>query len=255
MSDPEKTKLNTEEKINENSDESDYLWSDEEEEEELREIVLALPALSLSRSPDVDEATRQKAVAAADLLIAAAQEAPATEGNIEQGVSGSGEKAKKKRARRPRTVKLDELADVAGASGSKATVAAGDEEPAKKPRKRGSSKLNNPPEGPPKCNICGRSFLSWKAVFGHLRSHTDRGYFGFYPPPTFNATVEASGGAVSASGGGGGLGLGTGGLQIDLNVDPIDEEEETGTGSTPKFDLNRSPPQEDEEEKDQDKTK
>ncbi|KAJ4913988.1 zinc finger (C2H2 type) family protein [Raphanus sativus] len=246
MSDPEKTKVNTEEKINENSDESDYLWSDEEEEGEIREIVLALPAMSLG---DVDEATRQKAVAAADLLIAAAQEA-AAKGNMEQGVGGSGETAKKKRGRRPGTVMSDDLADVAGASGSKATVVAGDEEPAKKPRKKGSPKLINPPEGPPKCNVCGRSFLSWKAVFGHLRAHTDRGYFGFFPPPTFNAAVEASGAAVAASCGGRGLGLGTGGLNFDLNADPVDdEEEETGTGSAPKFDLNRSPPQDEDENK------
>ncbi|KAF8101095.1 hypothetical protein N665_0210s0030 [Sinapis alba] len=233
MSDPEKTKVNTEEKINENTDESDYLWSDEEEEEQIREIVLALPALSLH--PNVDEATRQKAVAAADLLIAAAQEAAVAKGIMEQGVGGSGGTAKKKKARRPRTVKLDDLADV---SGSKDTEVAGDEEPAKKLRKKGSSKLTNPPG----------------AVFGHLRAHRDRGYHGFFPPPTFNAAVEVSGGGVAAAScGGGGFGLGTGGLEIDLNVDPIDEEMETGTGSAPKFDLNRSPPQDDEEEAKEDK--
>lgn len=248
MSDPEKTRVDTEENISENNDESDYFWSDVEEGE-IREIVLALPALSLLESPNVDEATRQEAVAAADLMIAAAEEAAVTEGNMEQGVGGSGGTASKKKARRPRTVKLDDLADMTGASsGSKA----GEEEPAKKPRKKGSSKLINPPEGPPICNVCGRSFISWKAVFGHLRSHRDRGYFGFLPPPTFNAAVEASGGAVAASYGGGGIGLGTGGLHIDLNADPIDDEEETGTGSTPKFDLNRSPPQ-DEDEKKEDK--
>ncbi|CAF2067662.1 hypothetical protein Bca4012_086489 [Brassica carinata] len=246
MSDPEKTKVNTEERINENSDESDYLWSDEEEEGEMREIVLALPALSLS---DVDQVTRQKAVAAADLLIAAAQEAAVTKDNMEQEVGGSGGTVKKKKARRPRTVMLDDLADVAGASGSEATVSAGEEEPAKKPRKKGSPKLINPPEGPPKCNVCGRSFLSWKAVFGHLRAHRDRGYSGFLPPPTFNAAVEASGGDVAASCGGGGFGLGTGGLKIDLNADPIDEEEEECGTTTPKFDLNRSPPQDEEDAK------
>ncbi|KAH0900722.1 LOW QUALITY PROTEIN: hypothetical protein HID58_040225 [Brassica napus] len=245
-SDPEKTKVNTEERINENSDESDYLWSDEEEEGEMREIVLALPALSLS---DVDQVTRQKAVAAADLLIAAAQEAAVTKDNMEQEVGGSGGTVKKKKARRPRTVMLDDLADVAGASGSEATVSAGEEEPAKKPRKKGSPKLINPPEGPPKCNVCGRSFLSWKAVFGHLRAHRDRGYSGFLPPPTFNAAVEASGGDVAASCGGGGFGLGTGGLKIDLNADPIDEEEEECGTTTPKFDLNRSPPQDEEDAK------
>ncbi|XP_013649554.2 uncharacterized protein LOC106354214 [Brassica napus] len=252
MSDPEKTKVNTEEKTNENSDESDYLWSDEEEEGEMREIVLALPALRLS---EVDQETRQKAVAAAGLLIAAAQEAAVTKGNMDQqGVGGSGETAKKEKARRPRTVMLDDLADVAGASGSKATVSAGEEEPAKKPKKKGSPKLINPPEGPPKCNVCGRSFLSWKAVFGHLRVHRDRGYLGFLPPPTFNAAVEASGGDLAASSGGGGLGLGTGGLKIDLNADPIDEVKECGTGSTPKFDLNRSPsPPQDEEDAKEDK--
>ncbi|CAH8344271.1 unnamed protein product [Eruca vesicaria subsp. sativa] len=229
MSNPEETKMNTEAEINENSGESDYLSSDDEEME-FREIVLALPALSLCGSPVVDEATRQKAIAAADLLIAASQEALVTKGNTEQGVGGSGETSKKKKARRPRRVNLDILADVAG------------EEPAKKPRKKGSSKLINPPDGPPKCNICGKTFLSWKAVFGHLRAHKDRGYHGFSPPPTFNAAVAASSGVR-------GSGLGTGGLQFDLNVHPIDEEEET----TLKFDLNRSPPQDDEEDGKKDK--
>ncbi|KAK2656859.1 hypothetical protein Ddye_009911 [Dipteronia dyeriana] len=39
----------------------------------------------------------------------------------------------------------------------------------KKPRKKG--KLMDPHKVPPKCHVCDKVFQSWKALFGHLRSH------------------------------------------------------------------------------------
>lgn len=245
--------MDTEEEINENSDDSDYVWSDKEEGE-IRELVLALPALSVSERLNAAEEIRRNAVLAADLVVAAAQEAAVRGEDVGQTVDGSGERMKKK-FRRTRKGKLDDaVASADGASGS-STTGAGDGELVKKPKKKGSSVLTNPPKGSPKCNICGRKFISWKAVFGHLRAHKDRGYQGFLPPPRFNAAEEGFGGTVAASSGGGGLGFGTGGLGIDLNADPVEEEEkgeetESGSGSAPKFDLNRSPPQDEEEKED-----
>ncbi|CAA7035690.1 unnamed protein product [Microthlaspi erraticum] len=245
--------MDPEEEINENSDDSDYVGSDIEEGE-IREIVLALPAMSVSErlSAVADEEIRKKAVAAADLVVAAAQEAAVAGESVGQTVDGSGEKLKRKLGR-PRKVKTDHA--VAAADGASR---AGEGEVTKKPRKKGSSVLTNPPKGPPRCNICRRNFGSWKAVFGHLRSHKNRGYHGFLPPPSFNAAEEGFGGTVAASSSGGGFGFGTGGLGIDLNADPVEEGEkaqETGSGSgtTPKFDLNRSPPQDGEEEEKEDK--
>lgn len=246
MSNPDERKTITEEEKNENSDDSGYLCSDEEGE--IREIVLALPALRLSESTNVDETIRSEAAIAAKLIVDAAEEA--VQRKTDQTVSGSGGivgTPKGKKIVRPRVL----VEAIAGASGSTVIGSTEDKEPVKKAKKKGSSELTNPPQGPPKCNICARSFSSWKAVFGHLRQHKDRGYQGFLPPPTFNAAEEGFGGTVAASSsGGGGFGSGTGGLGIDLNADPVEGEERTASGSTPKFDLNRSPPQDEEDEKD-----
>ena len=35
----------------------------------------------------------------------------------------------------------------------------------------------------PICSICRRDFGSWKALFGHMRSHPDRQWRGCFPPP------------------------------------------------------------------------
>ncbi|CAH2076608.1 unnamed protein product [Thlaspi arvense] len=246
MSNPEKAKMDADEEINENSDGSYYMWSDEEEGE-IRELVLALPALTVSERLNADELIRNEAIVAAQLLLLAAQEAPAT---TEQGVEASAENVQKPKLGRPREVNLGGAVAAAGASGPTALGSAVEEEPAKKLKKKCSSKLHYPPPGPPRCNICGRNFVSWKVVFGHLRAHKDRGYHGFLPPPVFNAAEEARLAAVNASSSGWGLGSGTCGLDIDLNVDPAEEEEEeTEPEATPKFDLNRSPPHEEEEEK------
>lgn len=37
------------------------------------------------------------------------------------------------------------------------------------------------------CSICGKVFLTPKALFGHMRSHPGRGWRGARPPPTFRA--------------------------------------------------------------------
>ncbi|CAL9228376.1 unnamed protein product [Arabidopsis halleri] len=287
MSNPEKSKIN-EEDIIENSDESDYLWSDEEGD--IREIVLALPALRLSESLHVDETIRNEAVAAANLIVAAVEEAAGKTDETASGIGNASGTPKSKKIGRPRVL----LEAEAAASGSTAIGTTSTErEVVKKPRRKGSTQLTHLPQGPPMCNVCGKGFASWKAVFGHLRQHKDRGYLGFLPPPTFNAAEEgfggvatvssavgvatassavgvaiassgggvatacaaggvatssSAGGVPTASSGGGKLGTGTGAVEIDLNKDPI-EEEDKAPGPKRKFDLNRSPPQDDEEEK------
>ncbi|KAF8101092.1 hypothetical protein N665_0210s0027 [Sinapis alba] len=265
MSNPEKKKeVDGTEK--EREDSSDEQCSDEESA--MREIVLGLPALSISSGTftvssavDEEEEARlnEQAVVAAELVIAAAEEAVMKE-------KSDGKKKKVRRQRK--TMKLND--DEAGGSSS---VKGGE---AKKPRKKSTSEFTNLPRGPPVCNVCGRAFSSWKAVFGHLRSHKDRNYRGFLPPPKFTAPSRgvmipgpnsafvrvvprggSSGGVVaSGDGGGGGATGGEGGrgVGIDLNVERVEEGNQEGTesGNVTKFDLNKSPPKDDEEE---DKTK
>ncbi|KFK30213.1 hypothetical protein AALP_AA7G232500 [Arabis alpina] len=262
MSNPEKAPMNTEEEIIDESYSECSDWSDLEEGE-IRELVLALPALSVSERMNANEEIRQKAVVAAGLVVAAAQEAGVETGTVEPSVAagtiepavsagtiepplamgttgsavatattepmigGSGESGKKKKVGRPRK---GDVAAKAGGSGEEGEVV-------KKARKKGSSTLTHPPEGPPICNICRKEFVSWKGVFGHLRSHKNRDYKGYQPPPTFNAAEE-------------GFGLGTGGVDIDLNDPPMGEEEEepSESESVPQFDLNMFPTHEEEEE-------
>ncbi|KAG2244784.1 hypothetical protein Bca52824_093396 [Brassica carinata] len=269
MSNPEKMKVNDDTDEKDREDSSDEQWSGDEESA-MREIVLGLPALSISSGTfavstavDEEEEARlnEQAVVAAELVIAAAEEAVMKE-------KSDGKKKKVRRQRK--TMKLND--DEAGGSskGGEAT---------KKPRKK-TSEFTNLPRGPPVCNVCGRAFGSWKAVFGHLRSHKDRNYRGFLPPPKFTAPTRGVmipgpnsafvrvvarggssggvvvGGGVVASGGGGGATGGEGGRGsgADMNVDRVEEEnqEVTESGTVAKFDLNKSPPKDEEEE---DKTK
>ena len=52
-----------------------------------------------------------------------------------------------------------------------------------KPRKK-PQEFDAPPVASP-CSVCGRRFGSWKALFGHMRSHPDRDWRGIHPPPKF----------------------------------------------------------------------
>lgn len=46
-----------------------------------------------------------------------------------------------------------------------------------------SSQRRNPP---PPCQVCNKRYTSWKALFGHMRSHPDRSWRGVHPPPRFD---------------------------------------------------------------------
>ncbi|KAL1215619.1 Zinc finger protein ZAT3 [Cardamine amara subsp. amara] len=259
MSSPEKKNVDDTEAEKEDADEQ---CSDGEEEEEFptREIVLGLPALSISQNFGVSSGAEEineeearlmeQAVVAAKLVIAAAEEA-VTKGKNDGGGGSSKKKKKKKNVNRMR--KITDINDEAGGTGEGET---------KKPRRK-ASVLTNPPPGPPTCNVCGRGFGSWKAVFGHLRSHKDRNYQGFSPPPTFSAAAErftipgansvfvlVTAGEGSSGAGGGSASGGEGGrrLEINLNVDPEEKEDEvTEAEAVAKFDLNKSPPKDEEE--------
>ncbi|XP_057444889.1 uncharacterized protein LOC130737137 [Lotus japonicus] len=59
------------------------------------------------------------------------------------------------------------------------------EKETKKPR---LTEVKDPPSGPPTCPICQRQFQTWKGAFGHMRSHPDREYRGFFRPPVFGSS-------------------------------------------------------------------
>lgn len=67
-----------------------------------------------------------------------------------------------------------------GAEGALGVVGIPSEAP--RPHKR-KSDVVAPVGLQPICRVCSRDFLSWKALFGHLRSHPDRDWRGCFPPP------------------------------------------------------------------------
>ncbi|KGN55600.1 uncharacterized protein LOC105435052 [Cucumis sativus] len=113
--------------------------------------------------------------------------------------------------------------------------------------------LTEVPKGEPRCATCNKVFKSWKALFGHLRSHPERTYRGALPPPTaaeldirrcqqqLASTLLTVAQQVSAS---------RRGLDIDLNqpstADDGDSPDNTRDAG---FDLNLEPPPESDDEK------
>ncbi|KAG7027829.1 Zinc finger protein ZAT3, partial [Cucurbita argyrosperma subsp. argyrosperma] len=112
--------------------------------------------------------------------------------------------------------------------------------------------LTEVPKGEPRCATCNKVFKSWKALFGHLRSHPERTYRGALPPPTaaeldirrcqqqLASTLLTVAQEVAAS---------RRGLDIDLNqpstADDGHSPEKTGGVG---FDLNADPPPESDDE-------
>jgi hypothetical protein len=79
-------------------------------------------------------------------------------------------------------------AAAAGASGEanrKRSGKAAEEGSSPVPR-RGKREMDINPDTEPTCSECGRTFASWKAVFGHMRAHPDRGWRGAIPPPEWS---------------------------------------------------------------------
>lgn len=119
--------------------------------------------------------------------------------------------------------------------------------------------LTEVPKGEPKCATCNKVFKSWKALFGHLRSHPERTYRGALPPPTAAEldirrcqqqlastllTVAQEVAATTTAS------TSRRGLEIDLNIQPSSDDggSPDNTGSGVGFDLNIEPPPESDDE-------
>jgi hypothetical protein len=59
-------------------------------------------------------------------------------------------------------------------------------------KKRKCNPIRDPPAGKPKCPECHKEFASWRAAFGHMRTHPERPHRGFFPPPTFTPTAPVA---------------------------------------------------------------
>ncbi|KAJ6995665.1 hypothetical protein NC653_012498 [Populus alba x Populus x berolinensis] len=96
------------------------------------------------------------------------------------------------------------------------------------------------PDSEPTCSTCGRTFASWKAVFGHMRAHPDRGWRGAFPlrNDTLNQMKQDRGHEAAGSS--------TNRRNFDLNTEPPRESESNSGSSSPpssgnRFDLNKPP--------------
>lgn len=120
-----------------------------------------------------------------------------------------------------------------GASGSGGMAALISGNPRVRKRVRDGPVAGEVDFNPVSCSLCGKVFMTHKALFGHMRSHPGRGWRGARPPPTFRAEEEfadlrppdaAAAGAPAAEEGEGGA-----------------EDEEGKNYTLP--DLNNSPPE------------
>ncbi|EXC17809.1 Zinc finger protein ZAT3 [Morus notabilis] len=73
-----------------------------------------------------------------------------------------------------------------------------------RPLKR-KSEVSAPEGVVPTCSVCSKVFASWKALFGHMRSHPERQWRGCFPPPVAQQQLSRAGdhqAAFAESGGG-----------------------------------------------------
>lgn len=122
-----------------------------------------------------------------------------------------------------------------------------------KGKKKGE--LIDPPSTDPKCATCGKAFGSWKAVFGHLRSHPERDYRGAFPPPKVweemlqQEARQGSSGMTIGYSVGGEMGMSsTSGRGIGIDLNDPDEQGARREGFP--FDLNMPAPENEEEDDD-----
>ncbi|PON50007.1 Zinc finger, C2H [Parasponia andersonii] len=126
--------------------------------------------------------------------------------------------------------------------------------------KRKATEIVAPAGVAPVCSVCRRDFGSWKALFGHMRSHPNREWRGAFPPPVAQKPAAEgdqgppAGNQAAASAGSQGSGVAAGRLSIDLNRLQGQESTTASASSSSKvkdgasstgFDLNKPPTSDD----------